>query len=375
MTFNERKGCVDYMLKDGLEKQLINEEKKNDIIMELRKEKVPLVIWGAGNVAEAVREYLYKNNIFPVAAWVDGENKKNYFEDIPILSLNEIKKRYKKFNVILGHSCFELGETAVYKERQINRMFYLVSILYEQFENISYKFVECHMQEYCETYQVLEDDDSKCAMAAYLNTRINNNIKYVKECVKYEQNYFKNDIYQIGMDESYVDIGAFDGDTIRLFLKNNCNKYKKIFAFEPEEKNFADLQSYIKAESLKEVHLYKLGTWKEKGKLYFQSEKEKSSSISRVNKGDTILVDTLDSVLGEEDISLIKINFYFGVLESLAGAKKILQRRKPKLAISVGFDEWALIKVPQFLKACVPEYKMYLRYNRCMPACLTLYAK
>ena len=48
-------------------------------------------------------------------------------------------------------------------------------------------------------------------------------------------------------------------------------------------------------------------------------------------------------------------------LESLKGAKKIIQRDKPKLAICIYHKPEDVITLPRYIKQLVPEYKLYLR--------------
>ena len=47
---------------------------------------------------------------------------------------------------------------------------------------------------------------------------------------------------------------------------------------------------------------------------------------------------------------------------------------KPKLAVTVGFDEYALLSIPMLIKAINPTYKIYLRFADAMPARLLLLA-
>ena len=48
--------------------------------------------------------------------------------------------------------------------------------------------------------------------------------------------------------------------------------------------------------------------------------------------------------------SIIKINFLNGVKETLQGTEKLIQKCHPKIIITVGFDEWGLIDIPQIIK-------------------------
>ncbi len=363
------------MTKMEMEGQLIFGNNAGNILKSLKEEKLPLVLWGAGDVAEAVKQYLEQNEIPIAMAWVDGLQEETYLGNLRVTDFEEVKKNFSEFNVILGHSNFDLGDALLQKEKQIHKMYYFVSIFYEQYETIPEQFVKEHLEEYYASYRLFADEESRHAMIAYLNTRMSNDIRYVKQCIRQEQNYFRNDIYQAGGKERYVDVGAFDGDSIRLFLQECNHSYDRIFAFEPEQKNFQRLKEYVKSASLERTELFPIGTWDKKTTLSFTGEEEKRSSISLKANGITIPVDTLDNILENETVTLLKINFMHGALETLAGAEKLLQKNQPRLAVVVGFDEWGLIRIPQYIKKTVPEYRLFLRYNRCMPACLTLYAQ
>ena len=365
---------------EDFENSLVYEENQKSTIEELKREKLPLILWGAGDIASAVKQFLEINGIVPDMVWVDqmGEGiKEECFEGVPIATLDRIKERYNEFNVVLGHSHYNLRDEVLQREPQIRKVFYFVSVAYEQYENISAKFVKENIKPYYYTFCCLEDEESRCAMTAYLNARMNNDIRYVERCFRHEQNFFNNDIFYVDQNESYLDVGAFDGDTICLFLQECVNKYDKIYAFEPNDDTFIKLQTCVENEDIKNVSLFQIGTWDKEETLYFvvpKQAKNQSASVSMREAVRQIRVNALDNMLNHR-VTMLKINFLYGVLETLVGAQKIIKRDKPKLAVVVGFDEWALINIPQYIKKIVPEYQIYLRYNRCMPACLTLYAK
>lgn len=359
------------------ERRLVFQGEGRDIIQELRQEQLPLVLWGAGDVAGAVKQHLELHGIIPSAVLVDHLEEHFEFEGIPAVSLKKIKELFPEFDVIVGHSHMELGEALKDREAQVRNVYYPVSVCYEQYEKISQEFVKEHLDDYYHTYQLLEDEESRRAMAAYLNSRMNNDIQYVKNCYTKEQTYFCNDLYQIGRDETYADIGAFDGDSIRLFLKSSDGGYRHIYALEADPVNFSRLQKYTAEQGLQNLTLYRMAAWKEKADLHFNGTGKEKAGVSSAEKADAqaVAADALDHLIGSETVTMLKINFLYGVLETLMGARALLKRSQPKLAVVVGFDEWALIRIPQYIHQQNPNYRFWLRYNSCMPARLTLYAK
>jgi len=202
------------------------------------------------------------------------------------------------------------------------------------------------------------------------------NVDYVIDVFDGEINYFNNPCFELREDEVYVDIGAYTGDSVELFLKESGGHYKKIYAYEPEEENYTLLKKLVENKHLKNVVCEQMGTWNKKEKLSFDLDEE-SSSISVATpkvQSTEINVDALDSMLRDEEVTLIKINFLSGIRETIEGMKHILIQHKPRLVITVGFDEYALLSIPMLIKEINPEYRIYLRFAAAMPARLLLFA-
>jgi FkbM family methyltransferase len=58
------------------------------------------------------------------------------------------------------------------------------------------------------------------------------------------ETYFPTDLTALLPDEVFVDCGAYDGDTIRTFLRIWGESFDKIIAYEPDPFNFQNLQHY-----------------------------------------------------------------------------------------------------------------------------------
>ncbi len=355
---------------------------KENLAEELKQQQLPLVMWGAGEIAEEVNYYLKKEDISLADVFVNDEyySENLVFDGKAVLSLSMLKEKYKLVNVVLGCSNYEKiklieGLTVV------NRVFYLFSYTYGIYEKTPLCEIEENIVEFERVASIFADDLSYKSYLAYLKTRVSGNNSYVFDLFKKEGNYFNNDVYKIGINEVYMDIGAYDGDTIRLFLKENNGCYKRIYALEPDRTNRKFLEKYIAENALPKVTVAEIIPWKEKGELHFVTNEngQLSSLVFNGNgRGEGIeggiQAEPLDTMFQyAEKITLIKINYLEGVKEALAGAKNILKLHKPKLAISVGFDCNNIRSLPILIKEINPEYKLYLRYNRATVSALTCY--
>ena len=102
--------------------------------------------------------------------------------------------------------------------------------------------------------------------------------------------YFPNFI-SIDENTTIIDVGAYDGDTIKSFLSKK-KEFKQIIAFEPEKENFKQLEKKIKNN--KKITAYNLALGSERKMACFNS----SNDTSKITEdGDLkIEVNTLDSL-------------------------------------------------------------------------------
>lgn len=83
-------------------KKLENLIEKEELATELSKEKLPLVMWGAGELAEEINNYLKINNILLSDVFVDDEyySEKKKIDGRKVISYSMLVKKYKKVNLI-----------------------------------------------------------------------------------------------------------------------------------------------------------------------------------------------------------------------------------------------------------------------------------
>jgi len=189
---------------------------------------------------------------------------------------------------------------------------------------------------------------------------------------------------------TYVDCGAYTGDTIMKFCQFAGLNYNKIVGIEMETGNYYKLKEFVKLSHLENVVLLNKGLWSQKTQSkYFttshynfananlfanvddvSSEKEKKH-YKQINS-EMIEVQTellsLDEILVNIDLReqelyhlLIKVNAMGADFEILKGAKKVIEQYKPIFVIEFGTKKEHLIEIPKFLKEIKPDYKIYLR--------------
>jgi len=161
-------------------------------------------------------------------------------------------------------------------------------------------------------------------------------------------------------DEVYIDGGAFDGDTIRLFSSRVGARYTRIYAFEPDPTTFARLKQNFASEP--RVELINAGLYHRKQTLRFRDDASRAA-IFAGDGGTEIEVTTIDDVVGEERVTFIKMNIEGAEIDALKGAARTIRRWRPKLAISAYHRPSDLWCIPRLVRWLREDYGLYLRQH------------
>lgn len=181
--------------------------------------------------------------------------------------------------------------------------------------------------------------------------------------VAQEEQYFNPDFMTFEEEEIFVDAGCCDlSSSIRL--KGHCKTLKRVYAFEPDPHNYHICE---KAAGLhfgdQVVKIIGKGTWSGNKTISFDASSDGQSHISESGGTSIEVVAIDDAIAPDEKVTFIKMDVEGAELESLKGARRTIQRCKPKLAICIYHKAEDMYEIPLFIKELVPEYKLYVRHH------------
>lgn len=179
-----------------------------------------------------------------------------------------------------------------------------------------------------------------------------------------EEQYFDENIIRLEEEEVFIDGGVLDLATSLSFCnvcKKNGVKNYKVHAFEPDEKSFARCQEILRKNPNENITIYPVGLWKENTTLCFDEKGNGASRITQQISETAVSVAALDKWI-DSKVTFIKMDIEGAELAALRGAKGIIQKQKPKLAICIYHKEEDMTEIPMYLKELVPEYKLYVRH-------------
>lgn len=229
-------------------------------------------------------------------------------------------------------------------------------------EETWFDYIWNHIDDFSVAYELLADDKSKDIMVGLLNYRISRDVSYIKGNVeKLDYQYFEKEFVDI-TGKTVVDCGAFTGDTIESIVRITNGNYGEIYSFEPDSEIYKKLVSNVKKYNWLRVKTFNLGNYRRRDTLRFFSQgsgTEMSNHISE--KGDVLIeVDSLDNII-ESKVDLIKMDIEGAEYDALLGAKGLIEKYRPILAICI-YHKWDdYYKLLNLIHSFDETYKLYIR--------------
>lgn len=212
-------------------------------------------------------------------------------------------------------------------------------------------------------YKEREEKNSKIE-AVKRNLKISSqNIMLIDDHIVGRAGWQYFDQFSHTKEEIFVDGGCLDGGTSLEFVKWCDSCYKKIFAFEPNALMFPECKKKLANLPCEKLVLSNYALWYQETNKRFWAEVD-SKWDAKISEDGKFIVSTinLDSVVGNEKVTFIKLDIEGAEREALVGAEQCIKRNKPKLAISVYHNPDDFIVITDYLSNLVPEYKFVLRH-------------
>ncbi len=164
-----------------------------------------------------------------------------------------------------------------------------------------------------------------------------------------------------------VDVGAYDGDSAIAYLKR-LNGDARISALEPLPQNLAALERTIAAGDYgARIVPVPFGAGAEVATAEIDSEDEtpdaRATLRGKTGARQTIRIETLDRLFASDRIDFIKIDIEGHDPAALEGARAILDRDRPGLAIAAYHAAEHLWRIPAMIDALCPGYRIFLGHH------------
>lgn len=162
-------------------------------------------------------------------------------------------------------------------------------------------------------------------------------------------------------DVTFIDVGAFDGDSIEPVREFYGDRLKKCIAFEPNAELFAKLKKYISDHAMEDISTvlpYALG---DEEKIVCFSSQGAMGQVSEA--GEIAIEQKMFDNLQVESVgdAMVKMDIEGFELSALKGMQEFIRTHKPYLAICIYHKEKDLYEIAQYIKSLNADYRLYIR--------------
>ena len=214
-------------------------------------------------------------------------------------------------------------------------------------------------------FALWEDDASRAEYVAQVRLRLDADFDGLSPPVVHPQ-YFPDDLYAWNPTEWIVDGGAYDGDSVRELVRLHGDAFSHVLALEPDPANFAKLEATVAAlpPALRaKVSCHGVALASRPGTLHLDATGTAASAtaVAPITGGVDVPAVTLDSLLGRERPTLLKLDIEGAEADALEGARNAIVKHGPVVAVCVYHRQDHLWRIPLMLHAWRSDYAFFLR--------------
>lgn len=336
--------------------------KEKNVWDTLKDSDKPLVLYGMGLGAEKIMSELEQrgmraDDIFASDEFVRGHSFKGY----KVLRYSEVCEKYKDFNIVL---CFASRiDEVIDRIAEIDgeHTVFAPDVPVAGGGLFTREYITENEEKFERAYSLLADEESKRVYKDILNFKVSGKIKYLLSSFCDKSKVY-SDILNLNENEEIIDLGAYDGDTIREFTAATGGKYKHITALEPDKKSYKKLLK--NTDGMKNISTLNMGVWNKRDTLIFDAEAGRNSKLSA--EGVSVEVTDIDSL--NIAPTFIKADIEGSEMKALEGAEKTIKKYLPKLYICAYHRNEDLFALPLKIKELSKKYKIYFRHSKYIPA-------
>jgi FkbM family methyltransferase len=344
----------------------------------------PLVLFGAGQMGQAVYSAL-RDKPVSILCFADNDPTRwgGTIDGLQILSPREAARRHGATAVFV--LTFQAGAAAL--ARQEARLIVLgvrtvcpFALLLRKWPGAcgwphgTPSFYRSRREDLESALDLFEDEVSRTQFLGHLGWRALRDDRALPVGVLEDQ-YFCSELVSLKEDECLVDGGAFDGDTLRAFLRERCEDFARIHAVEPDPASFASLCTFVQklpAEVSRRIFTYEAAMGMGTGTVHIQSQGNHLSTLGE--QGTPVNTLAVDDLPGDQPITFIKFDLEGSERAALAGARRTIARDRPVVAVAVYHHPADLFELPLMAKDLCPDYRFHLRTHNRFGLDVVLYA-
>lgn len=340
---------------------------EEDVWQRLRREARPIALYGMGDGAQKILRVFEQYGIRASAVFASDEFVRGHsFMGFPVERLSQVTARLgPDIAIVIAFASQrpEVLEKMYELDRQYDVAAPDVPVAGEGL--FDRDFTVRHADELSRAYGMLSDETSRRVFADTVAFKLTGRLSFLRRCETGKDEAFRA-ILCPGAREHFVDLGAYNGDTIRELLAYTGGQYASITALEPDRKNCKKLQKYVDDALGGRAAVLHAGAWNEDTAMAFAARAGRNSALAAA--GIKTPMRAVDSVLSGAPCTLLKMDVEGAERHALEGARETIRRCRPKLNIAAYHRNEDLFDLPLLVHELCPAYRLYLRHHPYVPA-------
>jgi len=330
----------------------------------LKEKGYPIVLYGTGNAADKIIDELNNRGIEISGIFAsDGFVRSREFRGFPVMSYAEAKSKFGSMRVLLCFGSHRKDVIDNFLKISSEQDLYAPDVPVIGEGVFDKEYYDSHKAEFDRVRHMLADDKSRQVLDELIEFRLSGKIEHLIDCETDDDENWG--LLELTDNETYMDLGAYTGDTVDMFL-SKVNSYNKIVAVEPDNRNFRKLNESL--HSLDRCIQINKAISNEDGTMEFSKGNGRGGANGK-GKCNIIECSSIDSLANEYciDVSFIKYDLEGQERLAIEGAKKTIENNKPKMLIAAYHRLEDLWSIPIQVMDIRSDYKVYLRHSPCIP--------
>lgn len=175
-----------------------------------------------------------------------------------------------------------------------------------------------------------------------------------------EDIYFLDRLNSLLKNATFIDCGAFKGDTLIQFISKYPD-YKSVYCFEADRTNYNALQECVHTIGKSGIVCENYALWDCETMIGMQG----SGVNAKTSETDANMIPTMtiDKYFSDIKVDYIKMDIEGAELNALKGGMEVIKRDRPALAICIYHTMEDRLEIPAMLISVLENYDFFIRHH------------
>ncbi len=323
----------------------------------------PIVLYGMGNGADKILSVFSSKGIDAAGVFAsDGFARGNDYRGFKVESYSQISERLCDFIVVLSFASSRSEVLENIARIASERELYIPDVPVTGGGLFDLEFVRANADKLRAAYDLLADERSREVFALSVEAKLTGRLDPMLASADPEEEVWQN-ILRPARYKSYVDCGAYTGDTVRQIM--GYAPIERIFALEPDRRSYAKLCTCL-AELGVPHRAEQAAAWDCRTVLSFDDGAGRGAVLSQKGKKQVDTM-TVDELVGGEAVDYVKYDVEGAEAEALRGSAKTIEQSRPDLRVALYHRPEDIFALILQVHEMLPGHRLFIRRQRSVP--------